>query len=81
MPQELHHHEYRLSRIRAAIFDMDGVLTNFEPLINAAAVAMFKEQGLVVQPPDFLPFVGAGEILTVLLLDSYPKQSALAYSR
>ncbi len=51
----------RLSRIRAVIFDMDGVLTDSEPLINAAAVAMFKEQGLVVQPADFLPFVGAGE--------------------
>jgi HAD superfamily hydrolase (TIGR01509 family) len=49
------------SRIRAVIFDMDGVLTDSEPLINAAAVAMFKEHGLVVQPEDFLPFVGAGE--------------------
>jgi len=43
------------------IFDMDGVLTNSEPLINAAAIEMFKEKGLVVQPDDFLPFVGAGE--------------------
>jgi HAD superfamily hydrolase (TIGR01509 family) len=49
------------SRIRAVIFDMDGVLTDSEPLINAAAVAMFKEQGLAVRPEDFLPFVGAGE--------------------
>jgi len=40
---------------------MDGVLVNSEPLINAAAIAMFKEKGLVVQPDDFLPFVGAGE--------------------
>ncbi len=47
--------------IRAVIFDLDGVLTDSEPLINAAAVAMFKESGLVVQPEDFLPFVGAGE--------------------
>lgn len=47
--------------IRAVIFDMDGVLTNSEPLINAAAIAMFKEKGLVVQPEDFLPFVGTGE--------------------
>ena len=51
----------RPSRIRAVIFDMDGVLTDSEPLINAAAIAMFKEQGLAVQPLDFLPFVGAGE--------------------
>ena len=48
-------------KIRAVIFDMDGVLTDSEPLINAAAVAMFKEKGLVVQPEDFLPFVGTGE--------------------
>src|SRR5438094_5827437 len=49
------------TNIRAAIFDMDGVLTHSEPLINAAAIAMFKEKGLVVQPEDFLPFVGTGE--------------------
>ena len=38
------------SRIRAVIFDMDDVLTDFEPLINAAASAMFKEKGLHVIP-------------------------------
>jgi beta-phosphoglucomutase len=47
--------------IRGVIFDMDGVLTDSEPLINAAAIAMFREKGLQVQPDDFLPFVGAGE--------------------
>lgn len=47
--------------IRAVIFDMDGVLVDSEKLINAAAIAMFKEKGLIVQPDDFLPFVGAGE--------------------
>lgn len=47
--------------IRAAIFDMDGVLTDSEPLINAAAIAMFRERGLVVQPEDFRPFIGTGE--------------------
>lgn len=47
--------------IRGVIFDMDGVLTDSEPLINAAAIAMFKEKGLTVSPQDFLPFVGAGE--------------------
>lgn len=48
-------------KIRAVIFDMDGVLTDSEPLINAAAIQMFKEKGLTVQPEDFLPFVGTGE--------------------
>lgn len=47
--------------IRAVIFDMDGVLVDSEPLINTAAIAMFRENGLAVQPDDFLPFVGAGE--------------------
>jgi HAD superfamily hydrolase (TIGR01509 family) len=46
---------------RAVVFDMDGVLTDSEPLINAAAVTMFREQGLTVRPEDFLPFVGTGE--------------------
>ena len=47
--------------IRAVIFDMDGVLTDSEPLINDAARAMFQERGLRVAPEDFRPFVGAGE--------------------
>lgn len=46
---------------RAVIFDMDGVLTDSEPLINEAAVAMFRERGVAVAPEDFLPFVGTGE--------------------
>ena len=49
------------SAITAVIFDMDGVLTDSEPLINAAAVQMFKELGLSVSPNDFLPLVGTGE--------------------
>src|SRR5262249_37597212 len=53
--------ERQATSIRAVIFDMDGVLTDSEPLINAAAIAMFKEKGLTVQPQDFLPFVGTGE--------------------
>ncbi len=47
--------------IESVIFDMDGVLTDSEPLINAAVVAMFKEQGLDVHPEDFLPFLGMDE--------------------
>ena len=49
------------TNIRAVIFDMDGVLVDSEKLINTAAITMFKEKGLIVQPGDFLPFVGAGE--------------------
>ncbi len=48
--------------IRAVIFDMDGVLTDSEPLICAAATAMFGERGVTVRPEDFQPFVGMGEI-------------------
>jgi beta-phosphoglucomutase len=47
--------------MRAVIFDMDGVLTDSEPLICAAATEMFRELGVVVQASDFHPFVGAGE--------------------
>jgi len=51
----------RQRKTRVVIFDMDGVLVDSEPLNNAAAVAMLKEKGLIVQPEDFLPFVGTGE--------------------
>jgi beta-phosphoglucomutase len=47
--------------IKAVIFDMDGVLTDSEPLINAAAIEMFREMGVTVRPGDFIPFVGTGE--------------------
>jgi len=50
-----------MNTIRAAIFDMDGVLTDSEPLIKTAAIAMFAEKGLEVLPEDFFPFVGTGE--------------------
>jgi len=47
--------------IRAAIFDMDGVLTDSEPVICAAATQMFRERGVGVRAEDFRPFVGTGE--------------------
>lgn len=40
---------------------MDGVLTDSEPLLNEAAIAMFAERGLAVAREDFRPFVGMGE--------------------
>jgi HAD superfamily hydrolase (TIGR01509 family) len=47
--------------IQAVLFDMDGVLVDTERQICLAAIRMFRETGLTVQPDDFLPFVGAGE--------------------
>ena len=47
--------------LKAVIFDMDGVLTDSEPLICQAAIAMFRELGCAAKPEDFLPFVGTGE--------------------
>lgn len=43
------------------LFDMDGVITDSEPIINEAAVRMFRELGQLVQPEDFTPFIGTGE--------------------
>lgn len=40
---------------------MDGVLVDSEEFICQAAIVMFKQRGLVVQPEDFIPFVGQGE--------------------
>lgn len=40
---------------------MDGVLVDSEEYICKAAIMMFKEKGLEVEPEDFIPFVGAGE--------------------
>ena len=46
----------------AVIFDMDGVLVDSEKFICEAAILMFRELGVKVNPEDFLPFVGTGEI-------------------
>jgi HAD superfamily hydrolase (TIGR01509 family) len=45
----------------AVIFDMDGVLTDSEPVINAAAMRGLEEYGIQPSPEDFEPFVGMGE--------------------
>ncbi|MBL7112906.1 MAG: HAD-IA family hydrolase [Bacteroidales bacterium] len=47
--------------IKAVLFDMDGVLVDSEEYICQAAIEMFREKGLTVEPEDFIPFVGAGE--------------------
>lgn len=48
-------------KLQGVLFDMDGVIVDSEPFICEAAVSMFSEEGLVVEPADFLPFVGTGE--------------------
>lgn len=45
----------------SVLFDMDGVLVDSEPVINAAAIKGLEEYGIQAKPEDFLPFVGAGE--------------------
>ena len=47
--------------IRGVIFDMDGVIVDSEEYMCEAAIKMFAEHGIRVQPRDFAPFVGAGE--------------------
>jgi beta-phosphoglucomutase len=47
--------------IKGVLFDMDGVLVDSEPFICKAAMMMFEELGVKVQPEDFNPFVGMGE--------------------
>ncbi len=47
--------------LKAVLFDMDGVLVDSEEFICKAAIEMFREKGLIVQPEDFIPFVGTGE--------------------
>ncbi len=43
------------------IFDMDGVLTDSEAVINEAAILGLRDFGVDAEPEDFLPFVGMGE--------------------
>ena len=50
-----------MNTIKAVIFDMDGVLTDSESVINEAAIRGLREYGINPQPADFEPFVGMGE--------------------
>jgi HAD superfamily hydrolase (TIGR01509 family) len=47
--------------VKAVIFDMDGVMTDSEDMINEAAIAGLREYGIEPEPADFLPFIGMGE--------------------
>ncbi|MCK5136712.1 MAG: HAD-IA family hydrolase [Bacteroidales bacterium] len=49
------------NKIKAVLFDMDGVLVDSEEYICQAGVEMFNEKGYKVLPDDFLPFTGMGE--------------------
>ena len=48
-------------RLKAVLFDMDGVLLDSEEYICRAGIMMFKEKGFEVSPEDFLEFTGMGE--------------------
>lgn len=49
------------NRLRAVLFDMDGVIVDSESIIEKAAVLFFKERGVAVAGSDFHPFIGTGE--------------------
>ncbi len=49
----------------AILFDMDGVLTDTEPVILKAAILGLKDYGVEAKPEDFTPFVGRGEDLYI----------------
>jgi len=50
-----------IRKIKAVLFDMDGVLLDSEAFICAAGVEMFREKGYTVPPEDFMEFTGMGE--------------------
>lgn len=47
--------------IQAIIFDLDGVLSDSEPLLASSAVALFSEYGVCVPEEAFKTHVGTGE--------------------
>lgn len=48
-------------KLKAVLFDMDGVLLDSEEYICQAGIRMFREKGFEVSPDDFLEFTGMGE--------------------
>ncbi len=48
-------------KIKAVIFDMDGVLVDSEPAMYKASIAGLREFGIEAKAEDFKPFVGTGE--------------------
>lgn len=50
-------------QFKGVLFDMDGVLVDSEAMICEAAIEMFAEHNVYVEPNDFTPFVGSGENL------------------
>lgn len=50
-----------VKKLKAVLFDMDGVLLDSEAYICQAGIRMFKEKGYRVSPEDFLEFTGMGE--------------------
>jgi HAD superfamily hydrolase (TIGR01509 family) len=50
-------------KLKAVLFDMDGVLLDSEEYICQAGIMMFREKGYEVSPEDFLEFTGMGENL------------------
>ena len=49
------------NKIRAVLFDMDGVLLDSEDFITRAGMEMFREKGYEVKYEDFKEFTGMGE--------------------
>lgn len=49
-----------MKKVKAIIFDVDGVLVDTEALVSRAAARLFGEMGAVVSPDVFLEHVGSG---------------------